>query len=565
MKWAVAIILALSFAVGFGGIGAFAQTVPSPEPTASAPPTPPILATPPPLTVAPASLDLNPQQLRTVTVSNATGPIIATIQPAIAQVTVDQSSGIITLLAQNQTGSATLHVVDSTGATADIPMKIAFNAGTPPASAVTIKLTGNTLDATYIAAQVKAALTRQTSLQPGAQLAVGAIPGVQLVPGASSAFAVPVQISGGDQYFDVNQAVNVNVQNTAVSAFAPPRLFYDDDPEKINGDGVLYRGTVQPNTPTRLYYYHQNGSDPRRLVVMLTTTSQDPSEVQLIDSSAGPNIDVLTVGHAVTRNFLVMKPNNQGAIFDVPQSTPLVVQDVAMTDGQGAAGNIDLQVLMGGPITVTVMAVASGVDPAVLVNAPQLPDDGHNRTGVFSIANYGQLTLAYTVGGPDAQTVYADREPSPPNVDPGAPGHDYGDYGVLHQIAFDMSNPSGQPATIYLYEKPIGGVVRSSFVVDGQLVEVGCARVQDHYQIGVPYQLAPGATQSSTVLTMTDGGSNYPLEVGVTTTPPQPTTPPISSPDGCFPKPQPATQQTSPEPSQTETPGPGPSNPPPQS
>jgi hypothetical protein len=35
---------------------------------------------------------------------------------------------------------------------------------------------------------------------------------------------------------------------------------------------------------------------------------------------------------------------------------------------------------------------------------------------------------------------------------------------------------------------------------------------------------------------MTDGGSFYPLEVGLSGTPPQPVTPPVSAPDGCFPK-----------------------------
>jgi hypothetical protein len=36
---------------------------------------------------------------------------------------------------------------------------------------------------------------------------------------------------------------------------------------------------------------------------------------------------------------------------------------------------------------------------------------------------------------------------------------------------------------------------------------------------------------------MTDGGSFYPVEIGITGTPPTPATPAISAPDGCFPKP----------------------------
>jgi hypothetical protein len=83
----------------------------------------------------------------------------------------------------------------------------------------------------------------------------------------------------------------------------------------------------------------------------------------------------------------------------------------------------------------------------------------------------------------------------------------------------------------------MGGVVRSSFLVDGTLVQVGCARLSERYQIGQPFTVNPGKAQI-TVQTMTDGGSNYPLEVGLTATPPLPTTPPITAPDGCFPKAQ---------------------------
>ncbi|HVA26591.1 MAG TPA: hypothetical protein VNF68_00315, partial [Candidatus Baltobacteraceae bacterium] len=81
-----------------------------------------------------------------------------------------------------------------------------------------------------------------------------------------------------------------------------------------------------------------------------------------------------------------------------------------------------------------------------------------------------------------------------------------------------------------------GGIVRSSFVVDGNLDQVGCVRLPVPYEISA-FVLAPGGRYQSTVTTMTDGGSNYPLEIGITATPPQPSAPPISSPDGCFPKP----------------------------
>ena len=60
--------------------------------------------------------------------------------------------------------------------------------------------------------------------------------------------------------------------------------------------------------------------------------------------------------------------------------------------------------------------------------------------------------------------------------------------------------------------------------------------VRQPYQIAA-IPLAAGASQQVRLDTMTDGGSFYPVEIGVTGTPPQPGAPPISEPDGCFPKP----------------------------
>jgi hypothetical protein len=145
--------------------------------------------------------------------------------------------------------------------------------------------------------------------------------------------------------------------------------------------------------------------------------------------------------------------------------------------------------------------------------------------------------LQYAAGGPNASLTIGDREPAPPNVDPAAAGHDYGDYGVLHRISIALSNPSPTPAVAYLYFRPITGIDRASFLVNGNPVEIGCVRLPVPYQIAA-LDLQPNEQTTATVLTMTDGGSFFPVEIGVSATPPLPQAPPISSPDGCFPKPQ---------------------------
>ncbi|MEO9263045.1 MAG: hypothetical protein ABI282_03060, partial [Candidatus Baltobacteraceae bacterium] len=468
--------------------------------------------------------------------AGAAAPIMGALDRRLVTFSIDQTAGTITVTATQATGTDTLHISDARGATVDVPIRVAFRAGTVVA-ATTLKVTGSPVDPQWLARQIATTVARLTTVLPGAITSISPVtpPTAPLSPGEQAQFAVPVQIGGGSAYYDVAGETNVTVQNVPVDTFAPAVLFYDDDPERVVADGVLFRGTIDAAHPTRLYYYHDGGPQPRRVIVMLSAQSQDPVSLHVIDSSAGPNLDVMSVGHAASKNFLAYKALNVGTIVDLNGDAPFVLDDLMMQYRQGVAGSVGLRVLSGGAVTVTVVAASPGVDPRTLLASPVLPGDGHHRTGFFSIADYGSAALSYIVGAADAKIVYGDREPTPRNLDPNARGHDYGDYGVLWNIAFTLSNPTPDPATVYLYQRPIGGVVRSSFLVDGNLVETGCVRVSTPYQIGA-YALAPNQTYRLNVQTMTDGGSNYPLEVGVTQAAPQATPPPINSPDGCFPK-----------------------------
>ncbi len=434
-----------------------------------------------------------------------------------------------------------------------IPVRVAYDAGVVPAQ-VNVQVTGDALDPQWLQSQIQKAILKAVQTQPGiaAQIGAFALPAL-LSPGAGSDIPVQIQIPGGTQYFDVNAQTTVALQNVDAGPFASELLFYDDDPEKVVADGTLYQNEVQPNAPARLYYYHQNANDPRRILVVISNAvPNDPSTVQLIDASAGPNIDVMSVGHAVSRDFLTWKSHNQGIVAQIGPSAPFIADEFTMQPQDGAAGSIGVHVLSGGAVQLTVLAVPPTVTDAQIaqyLNQPRLPGDGHHRTGAFTVNDYGTQTLSYTVGGDDAVTQYGAT--TPPSLD--GNGRDYGDYGVLRTMTFAVQNTGTQPATVYLFEQPMGGVVRSSFLVDGTLYQVGCARVSQRYQIGNAITVNPGIS-NVVVQTMTDGGSNYPLEVGMTVTPPLPATPPISAPDGCFPKPQQAAPPV-PAPSPSATPG----------
>ncbi|MFY9630847.1 MAG: hypothetical protein WAJ94_04475 [Candidatus Cybelea sp.] len=525
---------------------ALAQFTPAPAASASpvAPPSPvaspvtsPSASPGAPLTLSTTSVNLNPAQQSVVTVTGAAAPLQFTLDRRLVTVAADPAGTSLTITASQATGSDVLQVTDANGASADVNIRVAFNAGTIVGQ-TTLTVTGNPAQPDWLAQQITQWVTRLTQALPGASVTIGAVapPSAPLAPGGTAQFSVPVQISGNGQYFDQTATTTVNVQNTPVQPFTPGLLFYDDDPEHVSQDGVLFRGSVTAAQPARIYYYHDNTADSRRLVVALESTGQSPASVQLIHASAGPNIDVMTVGQAVTKKFLLTKNQQEGIVVDLSGDQPYLLTDLTMTSRQLVAGSADIRVLSGGPVEVTVMGVSPGVDPRTLLAGPVLPGDGHHRTGIFSIAGFGADNLRYALGSDDATVVLGDTDPTPPNVTPSAGGHDYGDYGIVHTIAVTLENPTAAPAAAYLYVQPLAGPARGSFLVDGNPVDIGCVRVPSKYQVSA-FDLPPGQS-THVVQTMTDGGSFYPVRLGVTATAPEPSAPPINAPDGCFPKPQ---------------------------
>lgn len=548
-------LLTLAFvaATEASALAQFASPSPSPSATASPIATPSSAATAtaaptalPPLTAQPANIVVAPGVSQAIKILGATPPITAQVSSSIATVTVDQQHAFIYLSAV-QLGTATIHVTDANGAVVDIPLQIAQPAGIVPPT-LSVIVTGNPASSKFLQRQIRAALTRviRPTLQPGASITFSplAIPLQPLQPGFLTSIDVPVTVSGGTSTTSpVFVTTTVSVQNLQLDQTIPSVLFYDDDPEYVQIAGALFHGIVQPNSAARLYYYHANLGLPKDIAIVLRPLSALPTRVQLIDVEGGPDLDVMAVGNFVSKTFLQTEAKNEGVVVDLSSQTPFVLRNALALIGELVAGAFDVRVLTGGPVNVSVLAIPAGEQLSNYVNAPLAPRDGHNRSGAFNIAGFGVETIAYTVGGPDASTTYGGKDTAPPNLTPGSLGHDWGDYGVTHRFTFDIANPGDAPQTVYLYEKPLGGATINSFVVDGQVRQMGCAKVPQRYEI-VHYEVAAHSQMTSNVVTMTNGGSSYPLEIGLTQTAPNPFTPPMDAPDGCFPKSPPSPTAT---------------------
>jgi len=414
-------------------------------------------------------------------------------------------------------------------------------AGVVPAT-LSLDVTGSpAADPAFLDLEIRKALNRQIrpTLRPGASIVYGPIvpwPLFPLAAGTRAAVNVTVTITGDADSAPVSGVTTIALTNVPVAAQPPAVLYLSDDPEYVNGEGVVFRGSVSAERPARLYYYHSDVGAPRDLDVVLTAAT--PSRVELTDSGAGPDLDVMSVGHAVTRDYLQQRLSGEGIVVDVVPGRPFVLRHALLLHGEVVAGTADVHVLAGGAVGISVVASPAGSRPEAYLGAPRLPYDGHRRHGTFDLRGYGAIAETYTAGGPPASAQYGGRATTPRNLDPSDDGRDYGDYGVVHRITFTLVNPTDAAQLVYLYEKPLGGPVRSSFFVDGQLKELGCARLPQPYRIA-SYQLPAQTTGATTTITMTDGGSFYPLEFGVTDAPPQPTTPPVGHPDGCSSNPPP--------------------------
>ncbi|HEX3464635.1 MAG TPA: hypothetical protein VHS78_11360 [Candidatus Elarobacter sp.] len=448
---------------------------------------------------------------------------------------IGRSLSVLVLVLLAAAGTALAQPVESPSPEATPPVVLP-PAGTVPAT-IALDVTGSPqTDPDVLEAQIRAALDRtiRPTLRPGASIRYGTIVPWPLYPlpfGQRAAVNVAMTVVGGADTAPVQSVTTVNITNDPVSPVPPSVLYLSDDPEYIQSDGLVFRGDVTPQRPARLYYYHSAIGLPRDLDVVLTAAV--PSLVQVIASGAGPELDVMNVGHVVSRDILRFEQSNEGMVVAVAPGSPLVVRHALLLQGEVVAGAVDLHVVQGA-VSASVVSAPAGSRPDAYLRGPRVAFDGHRRHGAFALDDFGATARSYTVGGDDVAVQYGGRAPTPRNLDPNDDGHDYGDYGIVHRITFGLHNPTDVPAVVYLYEKPLGGPVRSTFVVDGQMHEIGCARLQQPYYVAT-YQLAPQSAGASTTVTMTDGGSFYPIEYGVTATQPQPYTPPVGSPDGCSP------------------------------
>jgi hypothetical protein len=399
-------------------------------------------------------------------------------------------------------------------------------AGVVPAS-VDVELAG-TVTPAFALARIRAAIDALDARQPGTVLDIhGVTLPANLAPGTVLDALAGVSIAGRGAYADVQGKTAVHLNVADLPPFAAQQLFYSDDPEYVgpSDDGVLFRGTVAPDAPARIFLYHVAAGAPRRFGLVLQTTGT-AARVQLSGAVVGPSPQYAYVGQQASARFLVAHALAESILLDVTPGVPLEVPLGTLQPGDLIEAIDDLRVVAGGAVTVAVVSAATDASLTSLAGGPELAGDSHDRRGVYALTDIAPIDLSLAVGGPEPDPVsvgitpLADQEPGGRVL--------AGDYGITRRFALHLANPTADAQTVYLWERTLGGGgATATLLFDGEDTPTLVPCVSDAVQPRLvrAFPLAPGATNVINGTYMTDGASSYPIEFGLTLTPPLPVPP----------------------------------------
>jgi hypothetical protein len=420
-------------------------------------------------------------------------------------------------------GSGTVTLNDASGDSTTVPVLVAPPAGVVPHD-TTVELAG-TDGASFVADRVHAAIAAAAQLQPGTALVLrGLTIPDPLKPGIVLEGRAQVEIDGNGRFVDQLGTTDVHVVVDTLPVLTPQVLFYSDDPETLNAsdDGVLFHGTIDAAHPARAYVYHVSKTPGRRLYLALQAPTG--AHVQILGTAAGPSNAWAYVGHISTDRYLLERSSQESFVASVPALTPYLFPLADFTQPNELIDAIyDMRVLDGGPVQAVVVAANDQTDPDTLLAQPELAGDGHGRRGEFALDAIPPLALAYVAGDPEPPP-FTVGYPVFPNLRPGGRALG-GDYGVLRQVALQLSNSAPTAQNVYLYESlgnTGGGGTTTTIWFDGDAAptEVPCIRLRNQRYLVKTFSLAPGETRTVTGSYMTDGTSSFPLSFGLTSTPP---------------------------------------------
>jgi hypothetical protein len=464
----------------------------------------------PPITASPAAAFVPVGSTQTITVQGSLGNLTAVAaSTAYFTMTIDQNTRSIAI-SGTAPGSTSITISDTRGVSTTVGVRVAFPAGSLPGP-ITLPVTGDPASRDYLRDLVTRAILRYAQVRPGAQAIVTAddvpLPG-DLAQDMSASFDVPVLIQG-EQYFDVNGSVHVTLNNIAVPRISPDILMVSDYPEKLTENGTLFSADLKREVPSRFLYFHYNppGQPDRRIVLVAQNQSNEPATLQYI-SGVGASKYEMEAGHNATKDFLVDVVQNQGRLLQIPANATQVIAQQAMPAGAIVTNLLQLRVLEGSTVHLTLVAQNASDDPETALTTGQLlTSTVKHARGIYTVPEF-HFATQWNVN--DAYLELPIGQLPLPNSLAGEALS--GDYGVLESFVVNVQNPLSRPQNIAIYETPRGGHATGTYLIDNVLVQSHQTAAFTRYKVR-QYVIPAKGFVRVTIVTMPEAGSSYPLNL----------------------------------------------------
>ena len=422
---------------------------------------------------------------------------------------IDQDTRTITITGTTP-GATTITITDSRGVSTTVGVRVAYPAGSLPAP-LTLRVTGDPAGRDFLRQLVTRTILRYTQLRPGAQAIVTPddVPlNDDLGQDMSVTLNVPVLLQG-EQYFDVNGSVQVTLDNVAVPRISPDILMVSDFPEKLTENGILFSADLKREVPTRFLYYHYNppGQPDRRIVLVAQNESNEPATVQYISGRGAAKYE-MEAGHAATKDFLVNVVQNQGRLLQIPGNATQVIAQQDMPAGMIVTNLLQLRVLEGSTVHLTLVAQNASDDPETALTTGQLlTSTVKHARGIYTVPEF-HFATQWNVNDPYLDLTIG-QVPLPNSMAGEALS---GDYGVLESFVVNVQNPLPTPQNIAIYETPRGGRATGTYLIDNVLVQSHQVAAFTRYKVRQYVVPAKGFVRV-TIVTMPEAGSSYPLNL----------------------------------------------------
>jgi len=484
-------------------------------------PVPTELTAPPqpqPVTLAPTSVSVLLGHSITASLQSPVSGIVTAsgFDPAIASVVFNPLNRSIEVTGLHA-GTTTATITDEFNLSASLSITVQVSAGKAFASTSAL-ITGHPATADFVADSAARAAERVSYPQPGATVKIdlGSIAGVRpLDPDDTELVHVPVAIQGSG-YFPYHADVAVQLTNLAQPQVAPKYLLVSDFPETITENGTLFYADVNYGEPARLLYYHYapKAAPLRRVIVKMQNSGNTSSLIQLIAGLAGPNPDILYVGHVATERFLVRENAGEGELFDVPPGSTLNVVDQLLPAQSLVSGLMQFRVVDGDGVRVAVIVQDAQDSPTGPISSTLLQSAQLHARGIYQVPEFFYDEF-YTVGGAQT-TLDIGKLPLANLVQGEVLG---GDYGVKQSADLTLLNPTNDDARVGIWFEPRGGRATGTFLIDGDVLQLHAVDPFKPVLLRSWIVRARGYRRVR-LTTMPEGGSSYPVLLLVASQPP---------------------------------------------